>query len=151
MVTNIANIDLTKWIYEHKVCWELSPYFAIVAEDRKEQIGFELDLFAQHSDRTDINPGCRKCEELYAGLQHIAISVLPHEKRPTAYEIEPFDAAFHLRLETKMKTEVQLKIVIRHHSDVLRPLDECEQKCCREIRLNLERLAFRESYGMREG
>ena len=42
-----APTDLTKWIQEHKVCWDLLPYYAVDGGPRI-QIGFELDLFAQH-------------------------------------------------------------------------------------------------------
>jgi len=133
------NPEITKWITEHKVCWELFPYFILVG-DQTVEVGFELYLYAQHADSVRADPGCNECRKLYDRLQELAVLTLPQEHRPTRYEIEPFDSSFHIRPETKLKTEVQLKMLIIHREDFLRPVDNCERKCVKEIQQNLAAL-----------
>ncbi len=131
--------DLNEWIREHKVCWELFPYYAL-GRGGRIQIGFELDLYAQHLPWVKTNPGCKECEEVFKKLEEIARLALPTEFRPTRYDIQPFDASFHIRPETKLKQEVQLTMLIIHREGYFDPLDECERRCAAEIQQHLKNL-----------
>ena len=131
--------DLKEWIRQHKVCSELLPYFEM-HESKKVQVGFELHLYAQHSPGVMANPGCKECQEVYKHLQQIARLALPQEFRPTRYEIEPFDASFHIRKETKMKSEVQLTMLIIHREGFFNPVDDCERRCLAEIQQKLKEI-----------
>ncbi len=131
--------DFTKWIQEHKVCWELFPYYAMDNGERI-QIGFELDLYAQHLPSVVADPGCKECEVVYKNLEQIARLALPTEFRPTKYDIQQFDASFHLRPETKLKPEIQVTILILHREGFFDPVDECERKCTDEIQKNLKNI-----------
>ena len=91
-------LDLKEWIVLHKVCWELLPHQTVVGQ-KIIQVGFELYLYAQHSQDVKANPGCEECYGLYKKLREIALQALPVENRPTRYEISPFDSAFHMRPE----------------------------------------------------
>ena len=134
-----AQNDLKEWVREHKVCWELLPYFEY-NQSKKIQVGFELDLYAQHLPEVKADPGCMECQELFKKLQQIARLALPTEFRPTRYEIGPFDASFHIRRETNMKSEVQLRMLIIHREDLFNPVDDCERKCSAEIQQKLKDL-----------
>jgi len=106
----------------------------------KIQVGYELDLYAQHDPGVKADPGCHECRDLHDILKILAIQVLPKENRPSRYQIEEFDAAFHIRPETNLKVEVVLKMLIIHREDFFAPVDLCEQKCSAEIQRNLARL-----------
>lgn len=127
------------WIRRHKVCWELLPY-RVSLRGSSAQVGFELNLYAQHEPASFASPGCPKCQEVFHTLQQIAHLVMPQESRPTRYEISPFDSSFHLRPENKMRNEVQLTMLLIHRDNLFDPLDECERKCATEIEKNLKEL-----------
>ncbi len=132
-----THTELHEWIKEHKVCWELFPYKPM-GIDGRIQVGFELDLYAQHLPSTNANPGCKECEKVFKQLEQIAHLALPAEFRPTRCEIQQFDASFHLRPETKLKPEIQLTILIVHREGFFHPVDECERKCADEIQKHLK-------------
>ena len=131
--------DLIEWIQQHKVCWELVPYYAI-GRAGKIQVGFELDLFAQFESGAKPNPGCKQCEEVFHNLAEIGRLALPTDFRPTRYDFQQFDASFHLRTETKLKPEIQLTILIIHREGFFNPVDECERKCATEIQQRLKNM-----------
>lgn len=116
---------LKRWVQQHRVSWELGPWQEMV--DRQvTTVGFELRLFGQHEPQVHPSPGCHQCVPLRERLRAIALAALPKEHRPTRYDIEPFDASFHLRSESRRRSEVQLTVHIVHREGFLRPLDECE-------------------------
>jgi len=131
--------DLSSWIREHKVTWELAPWFEMVGH-KPASIGFELRLLARHAAHEHPSPGCGLCLEVYGRLRELAEAVFPREHRPTQYQIEPFDASFHLRPEAEWSPEVQLAVHIVHREGYLRPVDDCERKCVEEIGRNLGQL-----------
>lgn len=133
---------LKEWIQEHKVCWELLPYY-MMSEGKKVQIGYELYLYAQHALNVKADPGCALCQKIFGELQQIAHLALPKEFRPTTFQIVPFDAAFHLRPETRMKNEVQLVLQIVHREGFFNQVDDCERRCSQEIENNLRELGVR--------
>lgn len=133
------NLELREWIQKHKVCWELLRH-NILNKGKILQVGFELYLYAQHTEGTEPSPGCEECYELYKKLREIALQVLPVENRPTRYEITPFDSSFHMRSKNDIKTEVQLMLLIIHRSEYLNTVDDCERKCSTEIQKNLKHL-----------
>jgi hypothetical protein len=116
----------------------------MLKDGKRVQVGFELHLFAQHEPEVKADPGCIKCQEVYAILREIARISMPRETRPTRYDIGVFDASFHLRPENNLKTEVQLTILIVHRSDFLEPVNHCEKKCIREIEENLRSLGIKQ-------
>jgi len=123
---------LGDWVREHRVTWELSPWQELV-DHRPAAVGFELRLFARHAPHAGATPGCEKCAALHHKLCALAIAAFPKEHRPTTYEVQPFDASFHLRPESEWAPEVQLTVHIVHRDGYLRPLDECEKRCAEEI------------------
>ncbi len=130
---------LREWVARHKVCWEVAP---LVERDggRNVQVGYELRLFARHEAGAHPDPGCSKCEDVYGNLKAVALSALPHEERPSRYDIAPFDASFHLRPESEWVPEVQLTIQIIHRQGYFLPVDDCEKKCASKIQTCLRAL-----------
>ena len=130
---------LKQWVRAHKVTWEISPWKEIV-EHRPAAVGFELRLLARHDVHAHASPGCGECVLVYETLHELARQALPDVTRPTRYDIEPFDAKFHLRAQTEWAPEVQLAIHIVHRDGYLAPVDECESRCAEEIERGLEAL-----------
>lgn len=134
-----AEATLEGWVREYRVTWELGTFQELV-ERKPATVGFELRLFGQHGAHSGAMPGCRECVSLHERLCSIAFAAFPKEHRPTAYEVEPFDASFRVRPESGWIPEVQLTVRIVHRDGYLRPLDECEKRCAREIEEGLQRL-----------
>ncbi len=71
---------------KHQVCYEVWPERS-VAEERKIQIGFELQLcgidshVAAQGDHQPV-PGCEYCLSTYEDLLQIAEWILPRDERP---------------------------------------------------------------------
>jgi len=134
-----SEATLKEWVRQHRVTWELGAWQELV-EHRSMTVGFELRLFGRHGPHSGANPGCQQCVSLHEKLRAIAFAAFPKEHRPTKYELEPFDASFHLRPESQWKPEVQLTVHIVHRDGYLRPLDECEKRCAEEIQKALRAL-----------
>lgn len=134
---------LRRWIRDHKICWELSPLVEM-PDHQKVQVGYELRLFARHTAGVKADPGCHECVDLFEKLRAIAMSVLPREVRPTTYDVESFDASWHLRPETQWTPEVQLVLRIVHRGGYFRPADPCESRCAKEIQDRLRELGAQE-------
>lgn len=135
---------LRRWVGEHKVCWEIGPLVELDQHPGKTpvrvQVGFELRLFARHSEGVQADPACRECTSLFERLRALAVFTLPKEHRPTRYEIAPFDNSFHMRPESQWVPEVQLTLRLIHEHGYLEPVDDCEKRCAEEIQGRLRAL-----------
>jgi hypothetical protein len=103
---------LTNWVRQHKVTWEIGPWQEMV-DHHATVVGFELRLFGRHGPHARVMAGCPECVDLHGKLRTIAVAAFPTEQRPTQYEVEPFDASFHLRPESHWEPEVQLTVPAR--------------------------------------
>src|SRR5262245_22703343 len=121
-ITDTDSVALRGWIHGRRVCWELEP---LVEWDggRRVQVGYQLRLFGRLSGGLRSDPGGEESEAVHGGLRAIALGVLPTDERASRCEIEPFDAAFHLRPESHWAPEIQLTIRIVHREGYLRPAD----------------------------
>ena len=131
----------------HEVCYEIWPERSSLA-GRAIRIGFELQLCGANThasaDGPDHEvPGCAHCVSTYGELRQIAEWILPREERPSRYEIDAFDHAFHIApKKRKSRNEVALAIHIRHRSDFNREVDDCEDRCLKEMREHLHQLGI---------
>ena len=124
------------------MCWEMAPRFELHGRQRI-QVGFDLTLLARHSKATVDAPGCDECYGHYAVLSEIAVLVLPKGGHPTQCAFSAFDAAHHLRPETRWAPEVQLTIEITHRVDTFGGVDDDERRCGAQIEEALRRLGVR--------
>lgn len=132
----------------HRTCYEVWPEWS-TKDGRKIQIGFELQLCGvnEHAAQNGKHavPGCPRCFRTYTELRQIAEWVLPHEERPSRYEIQGFDHALHQAPSKRQRrSEVVLTIVIMHRNDFNRPVDDCESRCLKEMRERLSELDIQE-------
>ena len=123
--------ELKQIIEKQTVRYEVWPHYEIVKGDRVI-VGFDLELYGTHEQgKTSLSPGCGLCEETYAGLRHLAESILPSEQRPSTYEIPPFDASLHESAGGVF--EVVAAIRIEHRHGFFDPVDACEERCLKEM------------------
>ena len=145
-----AIIDRLREIVQlHQVSYEVWPEW-YMKDGIKIQIGFELQLCGiNHADSNGNAehpvPGCPICFKTYSELREIANWVLPIDERPSRYEIQAFDHALHVASAKRFRRrEVVVTIVIMHRSDFNRPVDDCENRCLKEMRQRLSQLGIRE-------
>lgn len=144
---SVKQVERLRQIVErHHVCYEVWPERS-VADGRKIVIGFELQLCGTNSHVATKGgqpvPGCKYCCETYEDLRLIAEWILPTEERPSRYEIAAFDRALHIAPHRrKSRSEVVLTVHILHRSDFNRDVDDCENRCLREMRQKLTELGM---------
>lgn len=139
--------ELRNLIAEHTVRYEIWPHYD-VDDGAKVIDGFDLELHGTHEHgHSRLTPGCDLCRQTYEHLRHIAEAVLPREERPSEYEIPPFDNSLHGKRGGEM--EVVLTICIRHRNQYFATVDECEEKCLREMRDKLTGLGVARGGGTR--
>ncbi|HKP35499.1 MAG TPA: hypothetical protein VJT71_01480 [Pyrinomonadaceae bacterium] len=149
-VTNDARMEqLRATARKHQVCYEVWPERS-VAEGRKILIGFELQLCGTNSHIAAKGahqpvPGCEYCQSTYEDLRQIAEWILPREERPSRYEIGGFDRSLHIAPHSRqLRNEVVVSIHIMHRSDFNREVDDCENRCLKEMRQRLLQLGIRQ-------
>lgn len=135
-------------IEKHQVCYEVWPERS-VDHGRKIQIGFELQLCGTNSHVAAKGkqpvPGCEICHSTYEDLREIAEWILPREERPSRYEIGGFDRSLHVAPHSRhSRNEVVVPIHIMHRTEFNREVDECENRCLKEMRDRLNQLGVYE-------
>jgi len=149
MLTNDAPIEQLRAIArKHQVCYEVWPERS-VAEGRRIQIGFELQLCGTNEHLTTKAqqpvPGCAICQGTYDDLKRIADWILPREERPSRYEIGGFDRSLHVAPHSRhSRNEVVVPIHIMHRTEFNREVDDCENRCLKEMRGRLNQLGIYE-------
>lgn len=130
--------ELKQIIEKHTVRQEVWPHYEM-AGGKRVLVGFDLELYATHDHgSTRLSPGCRACVETFADLKRIADWILPKEPRNSQYEIPPFEPS--LRASGSGPFEVVLPIRIEHREHFFDPVDECEERCLREMQAKLAAL-----------
>lgn len=130
MQTDIRG-ELKEIILKHTVHYRVWPHYEFY-EGKRVVVGFDLELYGTHDQgKTKLSPGCDLCRRTYADLERIAKWILPTERRPSHYEIPPFDPSLHR--SSKGDFEVVLPIRIEHRSNFFEPIDPCEERCLKEM------------------
>lgn len=127
-----------RWARENRACWELTAHYE-QRHHTRIQTGFDLTLFARRPAACAGDPGCAACGEVREGLLELALQALPPQSR---YEVEPFDAAFHLRPENNWRPELRLVVQVLHHDGTFEPPDGEERGQTRTVEGTLARLGL---------
>ena len=131
----------------HQVCYEVWPERSVL-DGHAIRIGFELRLCGANVQTSDDGldhevPGCAHCVQTYGELRQIAESILPRDERPSRYEIGAFDRALHIAPHSRhSRSEVMMPIHIMHRHDFNRDVDECEERCLKEMQQRLRELGI---------
>lgn len=127
----MQDIELAKLVEKHTVKYEVWRHWEIY-DGKRVLVGFDLELHGTHDHgHTSLTPGCEHCQSTYRDLRSLAERVLPTEERPTGYDIEPFDNALHS--EARGPDEVVLVVRIHHRKSYFDPIDDCEERCLKEM------------------
>lgn len=130
--------ELRQIIDKHTVHYKVLPHYEI-DDGKRVMVGYDLELYGSHDHgNTRSSPGCHLCTETYADLRRVAEWILPKEQRPSQYDIQPFDASLHASGSGPL--EVVLPIRIEHRHDFFGPVDNCEQRCLKEMQEKLAEL-----------
>ncbi len=130
--------ELKRVVERHTVRYEVWPHYEI-ADGKRVVVGFDLELYGTHDHGdTSMSPACRLCSETFADLRRVAESILPKEQRPSQYEIAPFDQSLHASAGGRF--EVMLPIRIEHRHGFFDPIDDCEERCLKEMQQQLAEL-----------
>lgn len=121
-------------VRRHHVRYHVWPEVWRTRPNQTTQVGYVIELAADAPG--EATPGCRQCQMVFADLRTIARAVLPPMDRPSQYEIEAFDAAWHGRRHP----EVLLNIVVLHRSDGTAPPGDCQRRCVAEMKDRLAAL-----------
>ena len=145
MTTNATDIQTLKELAQrYRVRWEVWPAYTML-NGRRLQIGFELELSGTHEPGVEhATPGCEHCRRVFLGLIEIADWILPREKRPSRYDLEPYQRAIHYSQKRGNRPDVSLNIKILHREDGLRAVDACEERCLEEMQRRLRELGASE-------
>ena len=123
-----------------KVCWKVWPEYIFVG-DQKRQVGYELELAGTHeAEVAHPEPGSEHCQHVYDALRQIAEYIIPREGRPSAYEIGPFDRSIRYWPLHSNRPDVMLTIRLVHRHGYEQPLNECEDRCLKEMEARLRDL-----------
>jgi hypothetical protein len=135
--------ELKQTAAQDGVCYEVWPEYEI-SHGEKVMIGFSLELYgAESHDSSKLMPGCRRCIETYCVLRRIAEWILPKDERSSRYELSPFDGSLHAAKTRSFRPEVELSIKILHRHDYFRPVDDCRERCMKEMEEKLRQLGIR--------
>ena len=74
---------------------------------------------------------------MFHGLREIAEWILPREERPSEYEIELYRPAITRWSLHHSRPDVMLTIRILHRHGYELPVDECEDRCLKEMEQHL--------------
>lgn len=113
---------------------EIRPHYD-VHDHRVVQSGFDLALLAPRPLRCSGDPGCTECEHSHASLLDIAAAVLPPGWR---HAVEPFEAAFHYRRETRWRPEIEAVVEMLPDPPAPAPADAAARLA--EVRRRLREL-----------
>ena len=128
---------LQELIERHQVCYEVWPEYLMV-KGQKVKVGFALELYGTHEHgESRMLPGCERCIGTFKDLRQIADYIMPKEERASRYEIEPYDGALREAATRKFRAEVELRMNILHRHGFDQPVDDCEERCLKEMREKL--------------
>lgn len=128
--------ELEDWIRENEVCFEILPHHEFYHRS-KLHVGFELTLFARRPPLCQGDPGCPACAASHGMLREIALDVLPPG---VEHVIDPFQGAFHMRRETRWKSEVELVVELINLDKTFDTVDEDDRQQSRRLVDALEAL-----------
>jgi hypothetical protein len=136
-VSGTTLLQIKHFVEQFRVCWETYEEHTVV-KDKIRETGFELDLFGTHEPGTEhISPGCANCKQVQLGLRQIADWILPHEERPSIYEVSMDEQSLTYSNHRRNRPDVQLTIRILHRRDFEKPIDDCEKRCLQEMKTRL--------------
>lgn len=131
---------LKKLVQQFKVCSKVWPELTYV-NGEKRQIGYALELAGTHEPWVEHpQPGCEHCQRIFSALREIAEWIRPREARASDTEIEPFDQSIRYWSQHGKRPDVILTVKVLHGNDYALPVDQCEDRCLKEMEQRLREI-----------
>lgn len=132
---------LREFVKHHHVHFSVEPEWVITAKERWP-VGFNLRLFAGHEKHARALPAGPKSRALAASLRTFVESVLPDCAAVARVDLEPFRPALYESSEVPGTDEVAPTLhLLREFDGGAHRLEGGEERCLKEIRRRLKRLA----------
>ena len=127
-----------------RVHFDIRPDFTY-RDHRPTAVGFEVRVWGVHEKGSHALPGCERCRPILEELEQVARWALPPEEPPTRLEVVPCDRSLYDSKVLPGADEVYVAIRVEHRGSSELPVDACEDRCLRAIRLRLRELGIAES------
>jgi hypothetical protein len=128
--------ELGGFVREHHVHYEVEPA-AVTDGERREVVGYEVRLFATHSQSRLPAPGCPRCLELVSELRSFAERLVSPGHAVSWTGIAPVTPALYQSGEVPSADEVSLTMHVLCDSPEHRGAGTGERLCLEEIRERL--------------
>lgn len=139
-------------VQQFAVCWEAHPEQAVVtvldpkgqaprvkAELRK--IGFALELYGTPEPGAEsVSPGSNHCRRVQSALKEIADWILPREAGRCVYEVQMEPQSLISSRVRADRPDVRVTVQILHQNNWDQPIDECEERCLKDMERALREL-----------
>lgn len=135
---------LRRLVRGRRVYYEVVPDL-VFQDDRFQQVGFVLTLWASHERGARALPGCEKCRAIFGDLLQLARWAMRDEGGGDAvWEIEPFEAALHSPRWDLAGDEIDLALrLVQRESDAAAGA-AARDGSLRRVREQLKALGIRE-------
>ena len=127
-------------VQRFRVCWEVYP-LQILATEGIRKIGFDLQLFGTPECGTEhISPGCQHCQRVETALQEIADWIMQRESPSCTHIVSPDGASLSYAPVRANRPDVVVRVFMAHRHEWDNPIDECEERCLKDIEQALTEL-----------
>ena len=140
--------DLRDIVLRHQISYEVWPDWSGCG-GRAKRIGYCVSICGVN-DRVDCGgghhvPGCAHCALTYGEIRKVAEWITLKERPDCRFQIGPFDRAWHIAPRQRWsRNEIVVNIKILHSRNIDGPVNESQERCLNELRLELKRLGVRE-------
>ena len=135
-------------VLRHQLSYEVWPEWSGCG-GRAKRIGYCLSICGVNDQVDCIRghhvPGCPHCGATYDDIRKIAEWITLKEQADCRFQIEPFDRAFHIAPRQRWsRNEIIVTVKILHSHSVDLPVNESQERCLNELRIELKKLGVRE-------
>jgi len=135
-------------VRRHQVSYEVWPEWSGCG-GRARRIGYCVSICGVN-DRVECGrghhvPGCSHCGLTFDQIRKIAEWITLKEHSDCRFQIGPFDRAWHVAPRQRWsRNEIIVNIKILNWRNVDGPVNESQERCLNELRIELKKLGVRE-------
>jgi hypothetical protein len=120
-------------VQRFRVCWDVYPA-EILVKNTVRKIGFDLELYGAPECGTEhVDPGCQHCLRVESALREIADWILPRVNPTCRFDVESEGDSLSYTPARANRPDVLVHINIFHRLEWDLPIDECEERCLKNL------------------